>query len=83
MPVPKAKGKSPTRVIKKLPGVSDTAAIKGFMDEIDPARPIFSVQLPVDYVAGPLVRYFPSFIPSRMTHAQLNFRNALGRWRFL
>ncbi|MDX9685895.1 hypothetical protein [Pseudomonas protegens] len=65
MPVPKAKGKSPTRVIKKLPGVPDTAAIKGFMDDIDPALPIFSVQLPVDYIAGALVRYFPSVISSR------------------
>ncbi|CRM80235.1 MULTISPECIES: response regulator [unclassified Pseudomonas] len=37
--VPKAEGKPPARVIKKLPGVPDTAAIKGFMDQIDPARP--------------------------------------------
>ncbi|WP_122300652.1 hypothetical protein [Pseudomonas azotoformans] len=35
-----AEGKPPARVIKKLPGVPDAAAIKGFMDQIDPARPI-------------------------------------------
>lgn len=40
MPVPKAEGKPPTRLIKKLPGVPGTAAIKAFMDQIDPARPI-------------------------------------------
>lgn len=39
MPLPKEEGKPPTRVIKKLPGVPDTAAIKGFMAQIDPARP--------------------------------------------
>lgn len=38
--LPKSEGKPPARMIKKLPGVPDTATIKGFMDQIDPARPI-------------------------------------------
>ncbi|KAA6174625.1 response regulator [Pseudomonas marginalis] len=37
---PAAQGKPPARVIKKLAGVPDAAVIKGFMDQIDPARPI-------------------------------------------